>query len=75
MELKPNEKIDIEKILEDLEQKQKEFEKIIPKLQGLKQTPKGARVEILKGIKGLRTIFLEIIKGNENDNHPAILLR
>lgn len=48
-------------ILKDLEQKNKEFEKLIPELKNLKEKASEAKVEILKGVKGLRTIFLEII--------------
>jgi predicted transcriptional regulator len=48
-------------ILKDLEQKNKEFEKIIPELTSLNEKSSEAKVEILKGVKGLRTIFLEII--------------
>jgi len=50
-----------ELILKDLEQKNREFEKIIPTLTSLKEKSSEAKVEILKGVKGLRTIFLEII--------------
>ncbi|MFH1508348.1 MAG: helix-turn-helix domain-containing protein [Candidatus Omnitrophota bacterium] len=48
-------------ILKDLEQKNREFEKIIPELTALNEKSSEAKVEILKGVKGLRTIFLEII--------------
>jgi sugar-specific transcriptional regulator TrmB len=50
-----------ELILKDLEQKNQEFEKIIPQLKALEEKSSEAKVEILKGVKGLRTIFLEII--------------
>lgn len=48
-------------ILKDIEQKNKEFEKIIPELTLLKEKSSEAKVEILKGVRGLRTLFLEII--------------
>jgi HTH-type transcriptional regulator, sugar sensing transcriptional regulator len=48
-------------ILEDLQQKQNEFKKIIPSLAQIQFNPKEATVEVLKGTKGLRTIFLDII--------------
>ena len=54
-----------ELILKDLQQKNQEFEKIIPKLKDLKEEHNQAKVEILKGVKGLRTIFLEIINLHE----------
>ncbi len=53
--------IDPEVILEDLKEKQKKFEELIPKLK-LPLTKTDAKVEILKGIPGLRSIFLDIIK-------------
>lgn len=52
-------------ILKDLEQKNKEFEKIIPELTALNEKSSEAKVEILKGVKGLRTIFLDIIHSKE----------
>lgn len=48
-------------ILADIKSREKEFEKIIPALESL-EVPSGARVEILKGTKGLMTIFQEIIE-------------
>ena len=52
-------------ILEELKHKQKEFEAIIPKLQSLQETPSGAKVEILKGLKGLKAIFIEAIQAEQ----------
>lgn len=52
-------------ILEDFEQKKKDFEKIIPKLNSLKKDSEETKVEILKGVKGLKSIFLEIAKSKE----------
>lgn len=49
-------------ILTELEQNKIMFENIIPKLTQLEGSPKDAKVEILKGIKGLTTIFYEIIE-------------
>lgn len=54
-----------ELILKDLEQKNQEFGKIIPELKSLKEIKSETKVEILKGVKGLRTIFLEIINLHE----------
>ncbi len=54
-----------ELILKDLEQRNQEFEKIIPNLKSLKEKSSETKAEILKGAKGLRTIFLEIIKSKE----------
>ena len=53
-----------ELILEDFEQKKKEFEKIIPTLNSLKERQKSSltKVELYRGVKGLKTIGLEIIK-------------
>lgn len=53
-----------EVILEDLKQKQNDFQAILPKLTSLQVSPHSAKVEILKGTKGLRSIFLEVINGN-----------
>jgi len=55
-----------EVILTELEQKKAMFEKIIPKLSQLEKNPKEVKVEILKGIKGLTTIFHEIVEKNQN---------
>ncbi|MGM5480721.1 MAG: TrmB family transcriptional regulator [Nanobdellota archaeon] len=52
-------------ILEDLKQKENEFSAIIPQLQCIKYTPRQAKVEILKGIQGLRTIFNEVIQSEK----------
>lgn len=52
-------------ILQDLENKKENFQKIIPKLNSLKEKSSEAKVEILKGTKGLRTIFMEIINLHE----------
>lgn len=49
-------------ILQDLQQKHDEFKKIIPVLSQVQFNPKEASVEVLKGVKGLRTIFLDVIK-------------
>ena len=49
-------------ILSSFEQKKENFEKIIPQLNELETKPSETRVELLKGVKGLQTIFLEIIK-------------
>lgn len=51
-----------ELILEDLEHKKQEFKEIIPQINALKEKSKITNVEIYKGIKGLKTISLEIIK-------------
>jgi sugar-specific transcriptional regulator TrmB len=56
-------------ILSELEQKKENFEKIIPKLKSLEENKEQARVEILKGVKGLKTIFTEII--NSKETHYA----
>ena len=56
-------------IFKDLEQKNMEFKKILPQLASMKEKAKDAKVEILKGPKGLRTIFLEII--NSKETHYA----
>ncbi|MFW6283117.1 MAG: TrmB family transcriptional regulator [Minisyncoccales bacterium] len=58
-----------ELILSELEQKKENFEKIIPKLKSLEESKEQARVEILKGVKGLKTIFTEII--NSKQTHYA----
>jgi len=52
-------------ILQELEQKKQEFEKIIPQLNSLEKQPSETRVEVLKGVKGLQTIFMEIIKNKQ----------
>lgn len=52
-------------ILQELENKKEDFKKIIPKLNSLKEKSSEAKVEILKGIKGLKTIFIEIIESKE----------
>ena len=49
-------------ILEDLQQRQNEFKRILPSLSKVQFNPKEATVEVLKGVKGLRTIFLDVIK-------------
>lgn len=49
-------------ILQDLEEQQKEFKRIIPQLTQLQTHPKSAKVEILKGIPGLRSVFLDVIE-------------
>lgn len=49
-------------ILEDLKEKEEDFKSLIPKINRLKEKESGTKVEILKGIKGLKTIFLEISK-------------
>lgn len=51
-----------ELILEDLEYKKQEFKEIIPKINVLKEKSSLTNVEIYKGVKGLKTIGLEIIK-------------
>ncbi len=56
-------------ILQDLENKKEEFEKIIPKLNSLKENIAETKVEILKGVKGLKTVFSEII--NLRETHYA----
>ena len=48
-------------ILQDLENKKENFEKIIPKLNSIKEKSSETKIEILKGVKGLKTIFMEII--------------
>jgi len=52
-------------ILEDLHQKQEDLKKIIPQLQNLPNIPTNTKVEVFKGLKGLRTIFLDIINSGE----------
>ncbi len=51
-----------ELILEDLEYKKQEFKEIIPKINLLKEKKSLTNVEIYKGIKGLKTIGLDILK-------------
>lgn len=51
-----------EVILEDLEQKKEDFAGIITKLTRLEGIQTEAKVELLKGVKGLRSIFLDIIE-------------
>ncbi len=51
-----------ELILEDLEHKKQEFKEIISKINLLKEKPSLTNVEIYKGVKGLKTIGLEILK-------------
>ena len=50
-----------ELILEDLEHKKQEFEEIIPKINLLKEKKSLTKVEIYKGVKGLKTIGLDIL--------------
>ncbi len=52
-------------ILQEFEQKKENFEKIIPELNSLNEKKEDARIEILKGVKGLKTIFMDIIKKGE----------
>jgi len=52
-------------IAEDLQQKEKDFRNIIPQLTNLNNAPETARVEIFRGINGLRTIFLDIVNSKE----------
>lgn len=52
-------------LLEDLNQKQQDFQKIIPQLENLQEFPKQATVEVLKGLQGLRMMFLDVIKSGE----------
>jgi sugar-specific transcriptional regulator TrmB len=52
-------------ILEDLYQKQQDLKKIIPQLQNLQHPPTETKVEVFKGLKGIRTIFLDIINSKE----------
>jgi sugar-specific transcriptional regulator TrmB len=56
-------------LLEDLEQKQKEFKNIIPQLEHMNASTDEIKLEVLKGLQGLRTIFLEIV--NQNEEHLA----
>lgn len=51
-------------ILEDIKEKQHQFQAIIPRLHQLKASPQHAKVEILKGVKGLMAIFHEIVAGS-----------
>jgi len=51
--------------LQDIELKKKEFEKIIPQLKPVKKEFSETKVEILKGVKGLKTIFFEIINSKK----------
>ncbi|MCF7872044.1 helix-turn-helix domain-containing protein [Candidatus Woesearchaeota archaeon] len=48
-------------ILAELKHRQDSFAEIIPRLEAL-ETPKGAKVEILKGEQGLMTVFYEVIE-------------
>ncbi|MCF7798856.1 helix-turn-helix domain-containing protein [Candidatus Woesearchaeota archaeon] len=50
-----------EVVLEDLKQKEQEFEKVIPQLKELVETTQEIKVEILKGTQGLQTIFMDMI--------------
>jgi len=51
-------------ILADLKHQGEEFEKVIPQLKSLEE-PQTAKVEVLKGKKGLMAIFHEIIESGE----------
>ncbi|MDA3837215.1 MAG: BlaI/MecI/CopY family transcriptional regulator [Nanoarchaeota archaeon] len=48
-------------ILNEFEERKSKFEKIIPQLNSLDKKKDEAKVEVLKGVNGLKTIFLEII--------------
>ncbi len=54
-----------ELILEDLEHKKQKFKEIIPKINLLKEKKSLTNVEIYMGVKGLKTIFSEIINLRE----------
>ena len=53
-------------ILKKLEDKQKDFEKIIPQIKSLEEKENHTEVEILKGKQGIWTIFREILNEKEH---------
>jgi len=52
-------------ILNELNEKRENFEKVLPKLEALEEKKENTRVEVLKGVKGLKKIFLEIIENKQ----------
>ena len=58
--------INPEIILKKLEDRQKDFEKIIPQIKSLEGKESHTEVEILKGKQGIRTIFQEILNEKEH---------
>lgn len=56
-----------EKFLKELKEKEKEFEKILPKLINLSNLPKEeTTAEVYKGKDGLKTVLREILRNKEN---------
>lgn len=50
-----------ELILQDLREKENGFKELLPQLRSLQEEPTQARVEVLKGVHGIKILFLEII--------------